>query len=475
MAGSYASTESDVSPLVQARLEGLKALAEHVDEPILIFNPRMELVYVNPSADKIAKDCPLGSTLATRPSHLSASNQSPCDPCTATYLFQANVQDPGNPSGSVSSVALPETCPMLRAVAVKGETGITHFAVLMGDRGSESVVVAQKEQGCSGLPPRQERAVGEVPQRTIIGESEPIQRLRETIQLVAVSEATVLIQGESGTGKELVAKTIHALSHRRARPFVVVECSALPETLLESELFGHMRGAFTGAVVDRKGLFEEAEGGTIFLDEIADTTPGFQARLLRVLQEGEIKPVGSNRSIQVDVRVISAGNQSLEELVKAKRFRGDLYYRLAVLPLTVPPLRERPEDIVLLAKHFLDISTGQHGRPALALHPDALEALTHYAWPGNVRELGNLIERAVVTCRHSTIHVSDLFGSKLLEGTKGTEGELRAVSKAARRVAERDRILEALSQANGDKTRAARLLKISRSNLYNKLRLYHIL
>jgi two-component system response regulator AtoC len=281
--------------------------------------------------------------------------------------------------------------------------------------------------------------------------------------------------GESGTGKEVVARKLHYQSLRRNKPFVPVNCGAIPADLLESELFGHVRGAFTGAVVDRKGLFEEAEGGTIFLDEIADTTPGFQARLLRVLQEGEIKPVGSNRSIQVDVRVISAGNQPLEELVKAKRFRGDLYYRLAVLPLTVPPLRERPEDIVLLAKHFLEISSVQHGRPALTLHPDALAALTHYAWPGNVRELGNLIERAVVTCRHSTIHVSDLFGSKLLEGTKGTEGELRAVSKAARRVAERDRILEALSQANGDKTRAARLLKISRSNLYNKLRLYHIL
>lgn len=472
MAGSYASTESDIPPLVHARLEGLKVLAHHLDEPILIFNPRMELVYANPSAAHIAKECPLGSLPVTRPSHLSVSHQTPCEPCTATYLFRANTQALDAPSDSVSSVALPETCPLVRAVPLQCEAGVTYFAVIMGDRGSESVVVARKEQAFSGLLPQQDGALDEASHRTIIGESEPIQKLREMIQLVAVSDATVLIQGESGTGKELVAKTIHALSHRRDRPFVVVECSALPETLLESELFGHVRGAFTGAVVDRKGLFEEAEGGTIFLDEIVDTTLGFQSRLLRVLQEGEIKPVGSNQSIKVNVRVISAGNQPLEELVKAKRFRGDLYYRLAVLPLTVPPLRERQEDILLLVKHFLDVSTGQHGRPALALHPDALEALTHYAWPGNVRELGNLIERAVVTCRHSTIHATDLFGPKVLHCTNG---DLGTVSKAARRVAERDRILEALSQVQGDKTRAARLLKISRSNLYNKLRTYHLL
>ena len=292
------------------------------------------------------------------------------------------------------------------------------------------------------------------------------------MKLVAASDSTVLIQGKSGTGKELVAKTIHRWSRRRDRPFIVVECSSLPETLLESELFGHVRGAFTGAVTDRKGLFEEAEGGTIFLDEIADTTPAFQARLLRVLQEGEIKPVGSNRSIKVKVRVISAGNKPLEELVKAKKFRADLYYRLAVLPLTVPTLRERKEDIPLLVKHFLKRSSQQHRQSSLMVHPEAMRALDQYSWPGNVRELENLIERAVVTCQNATIQVNDFFGKLEMPST---DGDLSSVSKAARQVAERDRILQALTETQGDKTRAARLLKISRSNLYNKLRTYQIL
>ncbi len=472
MAGSYTSTESDVPPLLHARLEGLKLLANHLDEPIVIFNPQLEVVYANPAADKIAKECPLISLPATRPPDSGVSEQASCIPCHATHLFQTSVrvQQDASPCPSPSADVSP-TCPFPRAVPFDSEDGTTHFAVLMGARGSERVVVLPQDQKLSGLPDQEQEFLGEAPHRKIIGESEPIQQLLEMVQLVAASEATVLIQGESGTGKELVAKTIHDLSRRREDPFVVVECSALPETLLESELFGHMRGAFTGAVSDRKGLFEEAEGGTIFLDEIADTTPAFQARLLRVLQEREIKPVGSNRSIKVNVRVISVGNKPLEELVKAKRFRADLYYRLAVLPLRVPPLRERKEDIPLLVKHFLDFSTRQHGRPSLAMHPDAQRALSQYAWPGNVRELENLIERAVVTCRHSMIHATDLFGN---QDVYSTNGDLSSVSRGARQAAERDRILQALSEAQGDKTRAARLLQISRSNLYNKLRTYQI-
>jgi len=306
---------------------------------------------------------------------------------------------------------------------------------------------------------------------TIIGDSEPIQQLVEMVRLIAASEATVLIQGESGTGKELVAKTIHALSRRRLRPFIVVECSALPETLLESELFGHVRGSFTGAVADRKGLFEEAEGGTIFLDEITDTTPAFQARLLRVLQEGEIKPVGSNGSIKVNVRVISAGNKPLEHLVATKLFRADLYYRLAVLPLTVPPLRERREDILLLVKYFLEQCARKHGREPMHVSLDAQTALVNHSWPGNVRELENLIERVVVTCPHSTIEVKDFFADHSVQPDKS---DLSSIGKIARQEAERSRILQALRDAKGDKTRAARALNISRSSLYNKLRDYHI-
>jgi two-component system response regulator AtoC len=235
----------------------------------------------------------------------------------------------------------------------------------------------------------------------LIGRSPAMQQLFDMICLVSDSSATVLIQGESGTGKELVAKTIHQLSARKDTPYVVVDCGSLPETLLESELFGHVKGAFTGAVTSKPGLFEEATGGTIFLDEIADTTPIFQAKLLRVLQEGEIKRVGGNHPIKVNARVISATNRDLAELVKTKLFRQDLYYRLAVLPLSVPPLRERRDDIELLTQHFVQESCARHCQPTRMVSPDLLRALREAAWPGNVRELQHCIERAVVTTKGS--------------------------------------------------------------------------
>ncbi len=468
MAGSYSLPEADIPEPVQARIEGLKFLAQHLDEPIVIFNPRMELVYANPAANEVGERCPLLLAEMSSFSQVPASPSSPCEPCPATELFQAEEAFAEITPSSDRAIDFPESCPLPRVVPLMGETGKSYFAVMMGTRGSDSVVAVSPDQE---IPPHS-FPQHQLPLRTIIGESEPIQQLVEMIRLIAASDATVLIQGESGTGKELVAKTIHAQSRRKAQPFVVVECSSLPETLLESELFGHVRGAFTGAVANRKGLFEEAEGGTIFLDEIADTTPAFQARLLRVLQEGEIKPVGSNQSIKVNVRVISAGNRSLEELVHAKQFRADLYYRLAVLPLRVPPLRERKEDILLLVKHFLDASIRQHRRSPLKIHPEAQRALERYHWPGNVRELENLLERAVVTCRTSMIQLSDIFGEEA--ATFSTNGDLPTVSRTARQAAERDRILQALSETKGDKTRAARLLKISRSSLYNKLRNYHI-
>ena len=474
MAGSYSSTdpaESDVSQLLYARIEGLKLLAHHLDDPIVIFNPQMELVYANPSANQLAQNCPLISLEPTRPFDSGLFEQLPCDDCPATLLFKASDQRHVVSSNPLSLAEVPSMCPLPRAVPMRGETGATHFAVLMGARGSESVVAVSKAEETPVHPDQQGLPVNGATSRTIIGESEPIQRLVEMIQLVAASEASVLIQGESGTGKELVAKTIHALSRRRAYPFIVVECSALPETLLESELFGHVRGAFTGAVADRKGLFEEAEGGTIFLDEIVDTTPAFQARLLRVLQEGEIKPVGSNQSIKVNVRVLSAGNKPLEELVKAKTFRADLYYRLAVLPLTVPSLRERKEDIPLLVGHFLRWSAQKHGRAPMRLSQEAQLALIQHQWPGNVRELENVIERGVVTCHHSILGPEDLF---VEHKGKPEKNDLNRIGKVARQEAERSQILQALRDAKGDKTRAARLLSISRSSLYNKLRDYNI-
>jgi two-component system response regulator AtoC len=287
---------------------------------------------------------------------------------------------------------------------------------------------------------------------------------------VANSSATVLIQGESGTGKELVARTIHEQSYRRNKPFVVVDCGSLPETLLESELFGHLKGAFTGAISNKRGLFEEADGGTIFLDEIADTTPAFQAKLLRVLQEGEVKRVGGNQPIKVDVRIISATNKELIELVRSKAFRQDLYYRLAVLPLYLPPLRERREDIPLLVKHFLAASCQRHRQPPRTVSPEVMQALTEATWPGNVRELQHWIERAVVTTTGPQVRCGDLVAM----GSELAERDLRSVTRGAVKQAERARILQALQQADGNRAKTAKLLKISRASLYNKLHQYQI-
>jgi two-component system response regulator AtoC len=304
----------------------------------------------------------------------------------------------------------------------------------------------------------------------LIGRSPAMEQLFDMISLVADSSAAVLIQGESGTGKELVAKTIHETSHRRSKPFVVVDCGSLPETLLESELFGHMKGAFTGAVANKRGLFEEANGGTIFLDEIADTTSTFQAKLLRVLQEGEIKRVGGIQPIKIDVRVISATNKDLAELVKAKAFRQDLYYRLAVLPLYLPPLRERREDIPLLAERFVAASCRKHRQPLRTISPEAMKALAEAAWPGNVRELQHYIERAVVTTTGPTIACEGL----VVVGAVAEDEGLRSATRGAVTQAERSRIVEALKKTGGNRAKAAKLLKISRASLYNKLRDYQI-
>jgi two-component system response regulator AtoC len=299
-----------------------------------------------------------------------------------------------------------------------------------------------------------------------------MRKLFEMIKLVADTHATVLLQGESGTGKELVARTIHELSSRRRRPFVVVDCGSLPETLLESELFGHVKGAFTGAVANKPGLFEAASGGTIFLDEIADTTPQFQAKLLRVLQEGEIKPIGSTRTIRVDVRVISATNKDLLALVKARMFREDLYYRLAVLPLFLPPLRERRDDIPLLVRQFVLAACRRHHRPVLEVTPQAMQALMEADWPGNVRELQHAVERAVVTAQGPRLGIEDFFRTA---GTaESVRTDLRSVARTAAQRAERARIAQALRDAAGNKVKAAKLLGISRASLYNKLRDYEI-
>ncbi|HYQ80156.1 MAG TPA: sigma-54 dependent transcriptional regulator, partial [Anaeromyxobacteraceae bacterium] len=241
----------------------------------------------------------------------------------------------------------------------------------------------------------------------IVGRSQALREVLERVVRVAPTDATVLVSGESGTGKELVARALHAASRRAARPFVPVNCAAITETLLESELFGHAKGAFTGAVRARRGLFEEAGGGTLFIDEIGETTPNFQAKLLRALQEGEIRRVGESTPIKVDVRVVAATNQDLKKAIAEKRFREDLFYRLNVVPLRIPPLRERPEDIPLLAVHFLGRYNRRTGERKV-LTPEALQRLTAHPWPGNVRELENMVEQAAALSAAPEIRAPDI-------------------------------------------------------------------
>ena len=470
MAGSFVQPAPNENLNLTSRLEGLKLLAQHLSDPVIIFSPDLKLVYTNPQADRIAQECPLLEWTQQEGLHPDRTILEPCDGCPGKQLLETSQCASTSLQENSIFEAAHHTCPLPRAVPLTDDKGQVGYVVMMGGTGRESQVFRKNKHfplsEMAQIPPSCDR-----PSLPLIGESTPMQQLIEMIKLVAGSEATVLIQGESGTGKEMVAKTIHGLSPRRSHPFVVVECSSLPETLLESELFGHVQGAFTGATSNRKGLFEEAEGGTIFLDEICDTRPIFQAKLLRVLQEGEIKPVGSSQSIKINVRVISACNRSLSAMMKKKVFRPDLYYRLAVLPLTIPPLRERREDIPDLVHHFLGRSCQKHGQTKIQVAPDAMDALSHHSWPGNVRELENLIERVVVTTKKPCLSASDLF---VPIGDPPPSMDLSSVGKAARKEAERTKILETLQKTRGDKTQAARLLKISRASLYNKLKTYHI-
>jgi len=303
----------------------------------------------------------------------------------------------------------------------------------------------------------------------ILGKSKPMREVFDLIRRVANSPTNVLITGESGTGKELVAKAIHYNSERRNAPFVPVNCAAIPETLLESELFGHVKGAFTDAKGDKRGLFEEANGGTLLLDEISELPTLLQAKLLRVIQEKEIRRVGSTRSVPVDVRIIAATNLALAEEVKAKRFREDLYYRLNVIEIRMPPLRDRREDIPLLVNAFLRKCAEASRKEALGINESALALLMDYAWPGNVRELENVIERAVTLTRGDRIVTEDLPPT-----IQGARGERRVIDEGADRILplqeiEREYILRILEKTGGNKYQAAQVLGIDRKTLYRKL------
>ena len=301
----------------------------------------------------------------------------------------------------------------------------------------------------------------------IIGQSRKIQDILEMVRTVAPTNSTVLIMGASGTGKELVARAIHEASTRRDKSFVSINCGAFPETLLESELFGYLKGAFTGADSNKKGIIESANGGTLFLDEIGETSPSMQVKLLRVLQERVVRPLGSTSDLQVDVRLIASTNRDLKRMVTEGQFREDFFYRISVIPIHVPPLRERPEDIELLARHFLEKFALQMGKPLRDFTPSAMTALTHYAWPGNVRELENAIEHAVAVSgdRDGTVlveHLPQAVTGAIPEAEKTVEIPKEGVDFESRVVQLEKLYLTAALQAGGGvRRRAAELLHMS--------------
>jgi DNA-binding NtrC family response regulator len=317
----------------------------------------------------------------------------------------------------------------------------------------------------------------------ILGQSPVIESLRQLIRKVARTQATVLIQGESGTGKELVARALYRQSPRATAPFIKVNCAAIPENLIESEFFGHEKGAFTGAMTKREGRFELAHGGTILLDEISEISPTVQAKLLRVLQERELERVGGNRTIKVDVRVISTTNRHLEESVERKEFRQDLFFRLNVVPMVVAPLRERKEDIPLLAEQFRQRFARKHGIEVVGISPNCMSALVDHSWPGNVRELQNVLERAVILCSEGGVLETSHLGMTAQSGAPSAGAALpfAAMPSSAEEDGgkfqtlseiEKRHILAALHRSKGNRTHAAKMLDISIRTLRNKLNEY---
>jgi DNA-binding NtrC family response regulator len=306
------------------------------------------------------------------------------------------------------------------------------------------------------------------PTGRIIGRGPALLKVIHLIDQIAPLKSTVLMSGESGVGKELVAEAIHYQSPRKTKPLVKLNCGALPEGLIESELFGHEKGAFTGAIQQRKGRFELADGGTIFLDEISEMPPATQVKLLRVLQEGEFERVGGSQTLKADVRVIAATNVDLEAAVAAGKFRKDLFYRLNVIYLTIPPLRERREDISLLALHFLDKFCLENNRPPMGFSPEAMAALKSYSWPGNVRELQNVVERAVALCQASSVELADLPDE--IRRHSPADDRITVPVGASMEEIERLAILQTLKKTHGDKELTARLLGIGLATLYRRLK-----
>ncbi len=303
----------------------------------------------------------------------------------------------------------------------------------------------------------------------LIGDSPVIRSLKEQIRRAAPTQGRVMIFGENGTGKELVARLIHSYSDRRDEAFVEVNCAAIPTELIESELFGHRKGSFTGAIDNKKGKFLLADGGTLFLDEVGDMSLTTQAKVLRVLQEQTFEPVGGTDTVRVDVRVIAATNKKLQDEIGKEHFREDLFYRLNVIPITVPPLRDRLEDMPALCEHFLGLFATQYGRQPKKLTQDALKALAGYHWPGNVRELKNLMERLIIMVPSAEIHASDLLLQEYREQQRGDELTWKGPLKEARESFEREFIRRALARHGGNISKTAEELQIERRHLYRRM------
>lgn len=313
----------------------------------------------------------------------------------------------------------------------------------------------------------------------LIGKSDKISDVAQMVQRVAPTKSTVLLLGESGTGKELFARAIHNLSTRREYPFVAINCAAIPRDLLESELFGHEKGSYTGADTKKLGKFELADKGTIFLDEVGDMDIAIQSKLLRAIEEGEIERIGAGKTIKVDVRIVAASNKNLEKAAEEKKFREDLYYRLNVFPITIPPLRERKDDVPLLVEYFLKKYCLEIKTSEKSVAKEALALLMNYHWKGNVRELENTIERAVILCDGSVIAPEHFTLSKqpVLASAKSSQpinGTLESVAKEALRIAESQRIADALKETKGNKSRAAEILQVSYKTLLTKIKDYGI-
>ena len=332
------------------------------------------------------------------------------------------------------------------------------------------IVVIKNSMARLRLEEENRRLRAELEQRyQVIGESVPMKALRQQIAVTAPTNGRVLIYGESGTGKELVAHALHVASRRSNQPFVEVNCAAIPEELIESELFGHIKGSFTGASEDKTGKFQKADGGTLFLDEVDDMSLKTQSKVLRVLEEQRFEPVGSNAAVKVDVRVIAATNKKLEEEIARGSFREDLFYRLNVIPFSVPPLRERPEDIPILARFFLSEFSSAYGRRTKELSSAALDVLMRYPWPGNVRELRNLIERLVIICPQQRIEPQHL-PPEVFRGAARSPQQPYSTLHEARSAYEREFILRKLQENQWNMTHTAAALGLERSHLYRKMK-----